>query len=90
MRPAKWKRWSKARREEHRGRMWGHTQAAGTGQVKVQVGAGQVAIEQPRDGRQACVAGAGGLGSTRARRVPPAAPSAIPPARAGKAALVLR
>ena len=50
MRLVKWKRWSKARREEHRGRMWGHNviQEAGAGQVKVQVGAGHV--EKSGDG----------------------------------------
>ena len=40
VKPSKWRRWSKARREEHRGRMWGHIQEAGAGQVKVQVGTG--------------------------------------------------
>jgi len=41
VKPNKWERWSEARREKHRGRKWGHTQVSGTGQVKVQVGAGQ-------------------------------------------------
>ena len=34
VRPIKWKRWSAARREEHRGRMWGHIQETGAGQLQ--------------------------------------------------------
>ena len=40
VKPSKWRHWSKARREEHWGRMWGHIQEAGAGLVKVQVGTG--------------------------------------------------
>ena len=34
VKPSKWRRWSKARREEHRGRMWGHIQEAGAGRSR--------------------------------------------------------
>ena len=37
VKPSKWKRWSKARREEHQGRMtlWGRIQGASAGLAKV-------------------------------------------------------
>ena len=38
VKPSKWKRWSEARREKHRARMWDHTKGLGTGQVQVQAG----------------------------------------------------
>ena len=56
VKPSKWRRWSKARREEHRGRMWGHIQNAGAGQVEVQEGTGigttQKVWETPEGGME--------------------------------------
>ena len=39
---SKYKRWSAARREKHRERLWGHVKHTGEGQVQVQAGTGQV------------------------------------------------
>jgi ADP-ribose pyrophosphatase YjhB (NUDIX family) len=44
VRPSKWKRWSEARREKHRERMWNHTKGLGAGQVQVQAGTGQAGL----------------------------------------------
>ena len=56
VKPSKWKRWSEARREKHRERMWGRTQEAGAGQVKVQVGTGRGTMQEvggtPEGGRR--------------------------------------
>jgi ADP-ribose pyrophosphatase YjhB (NUDIX family) len=56
VKPSKWRRWSEARREKHRERMWGHTQEAGAGQVTVQVGTGADTTQEvggtPEGGRR--------------------------------------
>ena len=47
VKPGKWRRWSAARREEHRGRMWDHIKGRGgghSGQAQVQAGTGQVKV----------------------------------------------
>ena len=52
VKPGKWRRWSAARREEHRGKMWDHARGIGAGQVQVQAGTGQVEVAKECSGAQ--------------------------------------
>ena len=64
VKPSKWKRWSEARREKHRERMWGHIQEAGAGQVERQVEGG---IRGMQTGQRTVVSSSEGAQQERSR-----------------------